>query len=153
MNTPLVGGRKGHSAGLLARGRAPPYHLRVFASARNAFVTLVLLTGLVPGCKDKELGEVCESDEECSSELCAYIGPPAADPRRQCTIACPPGCPGGSICIAGLCMLACDPVGEPSECPEGTVCDSSFAACFASCSSDADCGAGFTCSARRLCEG
>ena len=153
MNTPLVDGRKGHSAGLLAGDRGPPYHLGVFASARIAFVTLALLTSLIPGCKDKELGEVCESDEDCSSELCAFIGPPAADLHYQCTSACPPACPEGSLCISGHCMLACDPVGEPSECPEGTVCESSFAACFSACASDNECSPGFTCSARRLCEG
>ncbi len=98
----------------------------------------------------KDLGELCEEDADCKSDRC--VRPPGfgAEEIAQCTLSCDDGCPGGSTCVSELwCLPSCD---DSSSCPEGTVCDAFFGACFAACNDDSEC-VNNTCSAAMLCDG
>jgi hypothetical protein len=64
--------------------------------------------------KVKSLGEECDSDQECESEMCVeYKG------RRICSLSCdwkePKGCPSGFYCDSSLCEEAFCVPGERGE--------------------------------------
>jgi len=115
---------------------------------RPLTVLSALLLALT-GC-GKDLGEICEEDTDCKSDQCARAPGSGAEEVAQCTLSCDDDCPVGSTCVSDLrCLPSCD---DSSSCPESTVCDPFFGACFAACSDDSECGNN-TCSATMLCNG
>ncbi len=113
-------------------------------------VLSILALSTLAGC-GSEIGEICEDDADCKSELCMHASAPAAAGRLQCSLSCEGGCPEGTACVNGTCMLACDGAGDEA-CPEGTACARDLLACFATCTDDSECGNN-TCSSRGLCDG
>jgi len=105
---------------------------------------------LSAGC-GKEIGELCEDDSDCASDICIHADWPAATDSRQCSLTCDDGCPDGTVCVTGYCLLECT-TGGTDPCPAQTACYGNFSACFATCSDDTMCGNN-TCSSEQLCNG
>ncbi|MDF1564168.1 MAG: hypothetical protein P1V51_14050 [Deltaproteobacteria bacterium] len=124
----------------------------------------------IPGCRSCPEGGVCVLTENgepicidgCESDADCREGYQCADPFGA--LACVPSQGGGESPVGGECGTAADCAGVPSfciadwpggycvhgdcdACPEGSACvrDQDFAACMATCQSDADCRPEYVC--------
>ena len=104
--------------------------------ALGSVLPLLLAALALAGCARKEIGELCQDDDECEFE-CRFPSLPGAE-RKLCAKPCTDDadCPDGTSChIQVYCARNCK---SDADCLDGTACDGTR--CLPVCENADQCG-------------